>query len=81
MSSFLSKAEMSVTTDEMRELRRYWDAHPIFTDSVPYAPGTREFFLRKLLAHGFRDVQCPSGSFTAAGRGSGAPGSVWKDGN
>jgi len=25
-------------------LRRYWDAHPISTDSVPFAPGTRESF-------------------------------------
>jgi SAM-dependent methyltransferase len=26
------------------ELRRYWDAHPISTDSVPHARGTRESF-------------------------------------
>jgi len=29
---------------EKSELRRYWDAHPISTDSVPYAPGSRESF-------------------------------------
>jgi ubiquinone/menaquinone biosynthesis C-methylase UbiE len=29
---------------ERQELRRYWDAHPISTDSVPYAPGTQESF-------------------------------------
>lgn len=34
------------------------EAHPI-------AP-TREFFLRNLPAHGFRDVHCPSGPFSAA---------------
>lgn len=31
-------------TEEKRALRRYWDAHPISTDSVPYQPGTRESF-------------------------------------
>jgi SAM-dependent methyltransferase len=30
--------------DEKRNLRRYWDAHPISTDSVPYEAGTRESF-------------------------------------
>ena len=30
--------------DEKRELRRYWDAHPISTDSVPYEAGSRESF-------------------------------------
>lgn len=30
--------------EEKKALRRYWDAHPISTDSVPYAPGTRESF-------------------------------------
>jgi hypothetical protein len=35
VSSFLGKAEVSQTTDEKRDLRRYWDAHPISTDSVP----------------------------------------------
>jgi 2-polyprenyl-3-methyl-5-hydroxy-6-metoxy-1,4-benzoquinol methylase len=29
---------------KQREMRRYWDAHPISVDSVPYAPGTRESF-------------------------------------
>lgn len=30
--------------ERKKELRRYWDAHPISTDSVPFAPGTRESF-------------------------------------
>jgi len=29
---------------EKRELRNYWDSHPISTDSVPYEVGTRESF-------------------------------------
>jgi len=29
---------------EKHELRRYWDSHPISTDSVPYEVGTRESF-------------------------------------
>ena len=37
-------APTGVAADDKRELRRYWDAHPISTDSVPYAPGTRESF-------------------------------------
>lgn len=32
------------TTEDKKALRRYWDAHPISTDSVPYQPGTRESF-------------------------------------
>ena len=32
------------SADEKKALRRYWDAHPISTDSVPYEPGTRESF-------------------------------------
>jgi len=30
--------------EQRRELRRYWDSHPISTDSVPYTKGTRESF-------------------------------------
>ncbi len=30
--------------EQKKELRAYWDAHPISTDSVPFAPGTRESF-------------------------------------
>jgi len=29
---------------EKQDLRRYWDAHPISTDSVPYEVGSRESF-------------------------------------
>jgi len=29
---------------EKQDLRRYWDAHPISTDSVPYVVGSRESF-------------------------------------
>jgi ubiquinone/menaquinone biosynthesis C-methylase UbiE len=32
------------TPEEKAALRRYWDTHPISTDSVPYQPGTRESF-------------------------------------
>ncbi|MGA9995591.1 MAG: class I SAM-dependent methyltransferase [Pyrinomonadaceae bacterium] len=31
-------------TEQKKALRRYWDAHPISTDSVPYEPGTSESF-------------------------------------
>jgi ubiquinone/menaquinone biosynthesis C-methylase UbiE len=30
--------------ESKKALRRYWDAHPISTDSVPYEAGTRESF-------------------------------------
>jgi ubiquinone/menaquinone biosynthesis C-methylase UbiE len=30
--------------DKRREIRRYWDAHPIATDTVSHAKGTRESF-------------------------------------
>jgi SAM-dependent methyltransferase len=30
--------------EEKEAIRRYWDAHPISTDSVPHEPGTRESF-------------------------------------
>ena len=33
-----------VSQDEKHELRRYWDTHPISTDSVPYEVGTHESF-------------------------------------
>jgi len=32
------------TAAQRKELRRYWDAHPISTDSVPYDKGSRESF-------------------------------------
>jgi len=35
---------MSESLQEKRELRRYWDAHPISTDSVPFEVGSRESF-------------------------------------
>lgn len=31
-------------TETKKAIRRYWDAHPISTDSVPHEPGTRESF-------------------------------------
>ncbi len=31
-------------TEGKQAIRRYWDAHPISADSVPYEPGTRESF-------------------------------------
>ena len=37
-------ALLEATTEEKEALRRYWDAHPISTDSVPYQAGTRESF-------------------------------------
>jgi len=44
-------SEPAIETKELRdpqegkrELRQYWDAHPISTDSVPYEAGTRESF-------------------------------------
>jgi ubiquinone/menaquinone biosynthesis C-methylase UbiE len=43
----MSSSTQEKTTEskaEKQSLRRYWDAHPISTDSVPYAPGTRESF-------------------------------------
>jgi ubiquinone/menaquinone biosynthesis C-methylase UbiE len=36
--------EVSTSAEEKKALRRYWDAHPISTDSVPFEPGTRESF-------------------------------------
>jgi ubiquinone/menaquinone biosynthesis C-methylase UbiE len=36
-------AEESIQ-EEKKALRRYWDAHPISTDSVPHQAGTRESF-------------------------------------
>lgn len=30
--------------DERKSVRRYWDAHPISTDSVPFSPGSAESF-------------------------------------
>jgi ubiquinone/menaquinone biosynthesis C-methylase UbiE len=36
--------EQAAANAERERLRRYWDAHPISTDSVPYEPGTRESF-------------------------------------
>ena len=35
---------MTNPQQEKRDLRRYWDAHPISTDSVPFEIGTRESF-------------------------------------
>jgi ubiquinone/menaquinone biosynthesis C-methylase UbiE len=35
---------MTLAQEEKQDLRRYWDAHPISTDSVPYEPGSRESF-------------------------------------
>lgn len=32
------------TLEQRTELRRYWDTHPISTDSVPYEAGSRESF-------------------------------------
>src|SRR5271155_1930549 len=44
----LADPERSASTttleDEKKDLRQYWDAHPISTDSVPYEAGTRESF-------------------------------------
>ncbi len=39
-----SGASAATVEAEKKELRRYWDAHPISTDSVPYEAGTRESF-------------------------------------
>ena len=39
-----SRASTATAEAEKKELRRYWDAHPISTDSVPYEAGTRESF-------------------------------------
>jgi len=38
------RAAMATVEAEKKELQRYWDAHPISTDSVPYEAGTRESF-------------------------------------
>jgi ubiquinone/menaquinone biosynthesis C-methylase UbiE len=38
------RAAMATVEAEKKELRRYWDAHPISTDSVPYEAGTRKSF-------------------------------------
>ncbi len=43
----LTNVESATATreqDQKHDLRRYWDAHPISTDSVPHAPGSRESF-------------------------------------
>lgn len=47
MSTHLAPAEIQSDVREQerkKELRRYWDTHPISTDSVPFAAGTRESF-------------------------------------
>ncbi len=38
-----SKEDSSVSTSSLSQaVRRYWDAHPLATDSAPYERGTRE---------------------------------------
>jgi ubiquinone/menaquinone biosynthesis C-methylase UbiE len=44
MSVVKSPNDGAVAAAEKQDLRRYWDTHPISTDSVPYEPGTRESF-------------------------------------
>jgi ubiquinone/menaquinone biosynthesis C-methylase UbiE len=44
MNPQIEEAAPESAAAEKRELRRYWDAHPISTDSVPYQPGSRESF-------------------------------------
>jgi len=39
-----SRTVVTTPDTEKGALRRYWDAHPISTDSVPYEAGTRESF-------------------------------------
>ena len=40
----LAPGTSGTPADEKRELRNYWDTHPISTDSVPYEVGSRESF-------------------------------------
>jgi ubiquinone/menaquinone biosynthesis C-methylase UbiE len=44
MNPQIEEVSPESASPEKRELRRYWDAHPISTDSVPYERGTRESF-------------------------------------
>ncbi|MCL4524206.1 MAG: class I SAM-dependent methyltransferase [Acidobacteria bacterium] len=40
----MAAASKPGTTDQKPAIRRYWDAHPISTDSVEFEPGTAESF-------------------------------------